>query len=374
MKHRRSIPTFLFLFHLLLVMGLLGYGGFRGHANAQNRSKFSETRSDSEAKTSSTPKRSSRTDAPGAQRLVLAFYNTENFFDTLPSPDSKHDPYTPQGTYRWNDARYRQKISHIARVLDTLKADIVGLAEIENETVLRDLVSQLHTSYNYLIRPGSDPRGIQVALLYRGSQFFPLHSFQIRGPGLTRPILGVRGRLQGDTITLLVAHLPSLLNRNSWRRAAAQTLQNHLQALLHRDPHAKIILMGDWNMTPRSALARKRLGVKPWPETSSPESTAEARHASRPETLLTPFTTLETRGEGSYVYRDRRYIYDYFLFNTNWTDPCGWRFRGACGVFAPDFLLHSTGPRQGYPYRTFERGNYLGGFSDHLPVWLILEK
>ncbi len=309
------------------------------------------------------------------QHMVLAFYNTENFFDTLPSPHLPNDPYTPSGTYRWNTERYFRKVQHIARVLDSLKADLVGLAEVENETVLRDLVSQLHTSYNYLIQPGRDPRGINVALLYRGSQFFPLHTFQIKGPGLTRPVLGVQGRLQDDTLTLLIAHLPSLLNQASWRKAATQTLQQRLQRLIAQNPRTKIILMGDLNMVPSSALAHKLLGVRPWPAPSLQyENDHSTRSIHEPEPLFTPFTTLERSGEGSYLYRDRRYVYDYFLLNRTWFEHRGWQFRDDYGIFAPNFLFHPDGPKRGYPQRTFDRGRYIGGFSDHFPVWIVLEK
>lgn len=309
------------------------------------------------------------------QRIVLAFYNTENFFDTLPASDSQNAPYTPNGIYHWDSERYHKKVQHIAQVLDSLKADLVGLAEIENETVLRDLVTQLNTSYNYLIRPGSDPRGINVALLYRGSQFFPLHTFQIKGPGLSRPILGVQGRLQEDTLTLLIAHLPSLLNQHSWRKAAAQTLQQRLQQLIAQNPRAKIILMGDLNMAPSAALARKTLNIRPWEEKPPLYETGHSsRFTHEPEPLFTPFTTLERSGEGSYLYRDRRYVYDYFLFNRTWFDNQGWRFQGDYGIFAPDFLFHPDGPKRGYPRRTFDRGRYIGGFSDHFPVWIVLEK
>ena len=321
---------------------------------------------------------------PASQRIVLAFYNTENFFDTLPSPARSHDLYTPTGPYRWNSERYHQKVRHIAQVLDSLKADLVGLAEIENETVLRDLVARMNTSYNYLIRPGNDPRGINVALLYRGSQFFPLRTFHISGPGLSRPILGVQGCLQDDTLTLLIAHLPSLMNRSSWRQAAAQTLRHQLQQLTARYPRSKIILMGDLNMTPSSALARKTLGIQPWPETLPDPDTAtnsetttdppSSPSSSASDALFTPFIALERHGEGSYIYRDRRYVYDYFLFNRAWFNPQGWRFQGDYGLFTPDFLFYPTGPRRGYPRRTFDRGRYIGGFSDHFPVWVILEK
>lgn len=310
-----------------------------------------------------------RTPEPeGPRHIVIAFYNTENLFDTIPaSPD---DPYAPGGSRRWDSQRYRQKISNIARALDSLKADIVGLAEIENESVLRDLVAALRTSYNYAFRPGNDPRGMNVALLYRGSLFHPLRTFQLRGPGLSRPVLAVRGRLAEDTLTLMVAHMPSLLNRSAWRKAAARTLRNRLDEVMAEDPSGKIILMGDLNMGPGSGLARKSLGIAPWPD--PPPGNHQPDNVRPP--LFTPFFSLERRGEGSYVYRDHRYLYDYMLLNDAWTRNRGWTFRGRCGIFSPGFLWHETGPKRGYPKRTFDREGYTGGFSDHLPVWLILEK
>ena len=38
-----------------------------------------------------------------------------------------------------------------------------------------------------------------------------------------------------------------------------------------------------------------------------------------------------------------------------------------------DWMLHSSGPFKGYPLRTFRSREYLGGYSDHLPVYVELE-
>lgn len=307
----------------------------------------------------------------GSQAVVLAFYNTENFFDTLPDPAAQADPYTPSGSRRWTGERYRHKAENIARVLDTLRADIIGLAEIENETVLRDLLSAMRTDYNYILLSGGDSRGMNVALLYRGSVFFPLRTFQLKGPGLSRPVLAVKGRLGDDTLTVMIVHAPSLLNRTLWRKRAAQSLRERLDELRRREPSGKIVLMGDFNMSPGSTLARRELGIAPWPPEEKSIPSPDKAHCG---TLHTPFFALERRGEGSYAYRDRRYLYDYMILGGAWSGPEGWQFRGRCGIFSPDFLLHGEGPARGYPRRTFEGSRYTQGFSDHLPVWLILEK
>ena len=42
-------------------------------------------------------------------------------------------------------------------------------------------------------------------------------------------------------------------------------------------------------------------------------------------------------------------------------------------IFRANFMLTKTGSYEGIPLRTFAGGNYLGGYSDHLPVYLILD-
>ncbi|MFR4025903.1 MAG: hypothetical protein ACLTZY_09585 [Alistipes indistinctus] len=54
-------------------------------------------------------------------------------------------------------------------------------------------------------------------------------------------------------------------------------------------------LMGDFNATPRSQAGRTVTG----------------------ERFFTPFTESERRGYGSYVYRDRRLLYDFIMMSHN---------------------------------------------------------
>lgn len=84
--------------------------------------------------------------------MKVAFYNTENLFDTIRNPLISDGEYTPQGARHWDTQRYACKIGRIARVLDELNADIVGLAEVENEAVVRDLMFAMRQDYNYIHR------------------------------------------------------------------------------------------------------------------------------------------------------------------------------------------------------------------------------
>ena len=41
--------------------------------------------------------------------------------------------------------------------------------------------------------------------------------------------------------------------------------------------------------------------------------------------------------------------------------------------FNKPFLLQTEGNFAGYPLRTFVGNNFMGGYSDHFPVYLLLE-
>lgn len=112
-------------------------------------------------------------EAPGKNRIRMAFYNTENMFDTLASKTYDDAEFTPSGKNAWDGRKYRTKIKNTARVLADMNADIIGLAEIENDGVLADLVGSLPAGYWYVHMETADNRGIDPALLYKKRSFQP---------------------------------------------------------------------------------------------------------------------------------------------------------------------------------------------------------
>lgn len=88
---------------------------------------------------------------------TLAFYNLENLFDTLNDPKTFDDDRTPKGRDRWNSKVYHQKINNMAKVIADIGYDttqsapvLVGVCEVENETVLQDLITSFDLiGYNY---------------------------------------------------------------------------------------------------------------------------------------------------------------------------------------------------------------------------------
>src|SRR5438445_13890416 len=80
---------------------------------------------------------------------IVAFYNCENFYDTIDDPKTDDAEFLPNGGKLYNTAVYTDKVSKLSDVLSEIGTDvspdgfsILGVAEIENEKVLQDLISQ----------------------------------------------------------------------------------------------------------------------------------------------------------------------------------------------------------------------------------------
>lgn len=296
--------------------------------------------------------------ASAREVVKVAFYNVENLYDTVPDPTGRDADYSPHGRLKWETGRYSAKLANIARVLDALDADIACLAEIENENAVRDLVVTLKTDYNYIHIPGGDSRGMNLALLYKGDKFVPDTARLVRIAS-SREALYVRGELHGERVDVIVCHLPSQMNTARYRDRALASLYGYAEYLHGNDRDARIILVGDFNADPADRMMKRRF------------HTAEvAVDGRRP--LFAPLSQLAAKGVGSYVYNNRWLMYDNIFLSTRFLGGEGFRYLDS-GVFLRPWMLdNETVSRKGYPLRTFAGGVYLGGYSDHLPVFVML--
>ena len=156
------------------------------------------------------------------QMGMIGFYNLENLFDTIDDPNTNDQEFLPKGSYGWNGTKYHSKLHNLAHVISTMGTeisghyfhcpDILGVSEIENRTVLEDLVSQPELApYNFGIvhYDGPDARGVDVGLIYKKGKFTVLGSRSARlhdpsDPGFkTRDQLLVSGLYMGDTIHII---------------------------------------------------------------------------------------------------------------------------------------------------------------------------
>ena len=109
----------------------------------------------------------------------MMFWNVENFFDWRNDSTTVSDlEFSPAGERHWTWKRFQAKANAFAKALFWVEGetgrlpDIVGLEEVENAFVLRQVLQKTalrKTDYKYVHYDSPDRRGIDVALLYRSS-------------------------------------------------------------------------------------------------------------------------------------------------------------------------------------------------------------
>jgi predicted extracellular nuclease len=186
--------------------------------------------------------------------LVIASWNVENLFDTIDDPANPNDDgYTPDGWTHWSTFRYTRKLSHLAKVIASMKPDILCLMEVENRLVLNDLVATLKKEQNYelpviLHRNGQDTRGIDVAML---AKVAPVATNWFCAVPLQRDVLACDFVIQERSITVLANHWKSQLGTkeesDSIRRTEAKAVRKFLDARLDKNPETAILVTGDFN-------------------------------------------------------------------------------------------------------------------------------
>lgn len=326
-------------------------------------------------------------DNRGKQVAGIAFYNLENLFDTIPNnPEARDLEFTPDGQRQWDGRKYRSKISNMARAIAsfTSKATpggpaIIGVSEIENRSVLEDLVAdpQIRDWNLQIVHHDSpDARGVDVGLLYNPRRFkvenvtnHRLTEVKFR----TRDQMCVVGRLMGQRIAVIVNHWPSRLGGQEQsspnREAAARLCRAIADSLWQVDPNMGVIIMGDLNDDPQDKSCAEVLG---------------ARRSAKdigPHDFFNPWWEKLDKGIGTLAYKSAWNLFDQIILSGNLVDvpdtsanadaASPWKYWRS-EVLNREFLKDTEGSRQGYPLRTFASGAFLNGYSDHFPTEVFL--
>lgn len=313
------------------------------------------------------------------QVVAVGFYNLENLFDTLDTPGVNDEEFTPNGTRLWTPDRYRDKLNNLARVISDMGTDltpdgpaILGIAEIENRSVLEDLARQPAISardYRVVHFDSPDRRGIDVALLYQPRYFTVLGSQSVRlairnddgEDVITRDILHVHGKMAGQDVHVLVNHWPSRRGGEKatrpLRNAAAKRNRQLVDSIMAIQPDAGFLIMGDLNDDPVNESVRKHLKAK-----------GDQEHTLKGE-FFNPWEAYYKKGLGTLAYQDAWSLFDQILISKSLLDKEGDRFSYfKSAIVNKPYLIQPMGNFRGYPFRTFDFDEYISGYSDHFPV------
>lgn len=318
---------------------------------------------------------------------AVGFYNQENLFDTCHDAGKNDYDFLPGGSYKWDGLKYSNKLKNMSRALADLGTDVlpgvgcsfIGLAEVENDHVLRDLVAQeplKARNMQFIHIEGEDRRGIDCALLYNPRFFTPtksvLHSYVQElakdSAFKTRGFLTIEGTLAGDPVAVIVCHLPSRASAPFYRESGARQVKVIKDSLLAVHPDLKVFVMGDMNDDPTNASIHKYLGGK-----------AEISEVG-PGDMYNPwYNTLAKQGKGTLSYRGSWNLFDQILLSPNLLNKDGKKDYSTLKyykhqIFHRDYLTQQEGPYKGTPKRTTAAGVWLNGYSDHYPVVVYLLK
>ncbi len=319
----------------------------------------------------------------------VMFYNVENLFDTINDPEVRDDEFTPEGPKEWNAAKYTRKIGNIERVLfdiaarDRIFPAVIGLSEVENRSVLEDIVAApklAGADYRIVHYDSPEARGVDVAFLYRPSLFKLEGSYPVRTvvPTLpdfkTRDILTMWGTIEEEPFFFMVAHWPSRLGgkeASEFKRiAVGEQMRRIADSVLRINPATHVVAMGDFNDDPTDPSLAEGLGAR-----GRVKELAEGD-------FFNPFTEMYKAGLGTLAYGDAWNLFDNIVVTENLVrgNDGGLKLQKAPGskyygnIFKQYYMLQREGQYKGYPLRTFVGNNFQGGYSDHFPVYIYFAK
>ena len=293
--------------------------------------------------------------------LKVAFWNVENLFDLIDDPKINDDEFAVGGKKYVTKGIYELKLKNSAEVLADLNADILGICEVENRFMMEELNdSYAERDYKIVHYDSPDSREIDNALLYDPNVFNVISSTPIQNTlpdgNLTRDILYVKGEYAGHTLHIFVNHWPSNYGGKKKaipkRRSTARLLANEVAKLLSEDPDADILLMGDFNEDPTDDNVRILKSVN---MTSMMAS------------------MMGQRKVGTYVYKGVDYFMDQIIISDGLNDDKG-LIAGKAQILDKPFYRQQEGNYAHYPFRFWAGNKLLGGYSDHLAVYVEILK
>lgn len=301
--------------------------------------------------------------------LTIVELNTENLFDTRHDSLKNDFEFLPDSPRHWTRTKYWEKLNRIGQEIiscgeDSMGwrlPDIVGLCEVENDSVLFDLTKRSllrKARYEYVMTSSNDARGIDVALLYSPFSFRLIKADTLRVKPMknmrpTRDILHVEGEIEnGDTLHIFLLHAPSRMGgelySRPFRKHVMERLCNAIDSLRRTYIEPKLLVMGDFN-----------------DYADSPSLLLAYEHG-----LFNVSAGVQGRNgaKGTYRYHGEWGSLDQMLISDNlrsWVAGC--RINDAPFLLEEDTKYGGVKPRRNYNGMRFNNG-----FSDHLSLVLRL--
>ncbi len=304
---------------------------------------------------------------------LFSFYNVENLFLPDPKPTHKLDP-TISGLRNWDERKYRNKLFKIAHAFQLMKEGhgevpfMIGLSEVSGRKVLEDLVQiePFNCGYGIVHYNSPDERHVDVAFLYDKSKvqvinsetitfFFETTNKNQENYNTTRDVLYSKLNYRGEILHVFIAHLPSKRERDinkGKRDFIIKEIRSRILNIVNKGKE-NVILCGDFNENPNDENLMKIL--------------YNDAHA---KVMENPFMRLFSAGNYSTFHYKSGLLFDQIMLSESFFTEDNMLVFENAEVFCPDKIKSRDKKLGGRPFRTFAGTRYLGGYSDHFPVFV----
>lgn len=316
----------------------------------------------------------------------IYWWNLENLFDREDSPDRPDwlQKSLAKELKGWTQEVLDKKIENLSRIIMQFNSgngpDILGVCEIENKNVI-DLLAKaigVKTNRNYktIHHDTNDQRGIDIAFLFDTKKFKTvgkLFSLEIMKRSATRDVIQMTFKTKSKhEITILGIHFPSRTGgqyeTEPYRIMAAETVAYWIRRIHEKKGQDHpIVLMGDFNDEPFNRSLTKYLL-----STHTRQKILKAQN----HLMFNCMYSFLGNEIGSHVFGNEVTILDQFLVSKHLiSNNSGNYFKLNCAeiVAYPEMIKgkYNTPIRFSRPSANDYNPD---GFSDHLPVKLVIDE
>jgi exonuclease III len=164
-----------------------------------------------------------------------------------------------------------------------------------------------------------------------------------------------------DTVFFYVNHWPSRRGGEEESEHNRVSVAKTLREAVDKNSKRNIIIMGDFNDEPLNKSLSVTLNAEPY--------SCEKKYV-KIDSLYNLAYWQDVQEHGTYFYKGVYNMLDQIIISGK---LCGGGnisyLCGSFGIFEPEFLLTYSGYYKASPHPTYGGAKYLGGYSDHFPVY-----
>lgn len=279
----------------------------------------------------------------------------------------------------WNQKVLNNKLSQLSKIIAQMNnqkgPDILGVCEVENESVLKKLVNKIispQRKYKVAHENTKDGRGIDVAFIYDSKKFVLKRQFSqwILKRNATRDIFQVNLKIKNSEVEMVCvgnhwpARIGGVYETEPYRIIAAETLSYFHQRIAEEmGKNTPILVMGDFNDEPfNRSVTNYAL---------STNNSNKLKRARNPK-LLNLMWSLLARGDATYYYNQGKILDQFmiskgFLFNKS---KLSVKENSVKIEKFSEMSKRGKPQRFGRPSKKYNKN----GFSDHYPISLVIVK